>query len=302
MNKATEVKTLQIHAVAVVPREDLDEDDREIPGTYEVTVQRDVSDGLAAWAALEAFHEKNGVEVLEDFEFHVFDPVRQIYLDQEEPTDAEGDSLRYSYEGKLSDELPTMRMRLTLDVSYYVNGTNPKRLAEMLERLAAQGIENGMLTGSSSAQVAEYSMQVQEVANEPQVLSPHPAAESGSDYVLKPEAKSCWISVDSAAVHVVRTDEGVIVDIHAEGSANGAIAGSGATYSEIEDELLEAEGITLEDVEMQYAYDWPHGPAFFSLPSADRACHIRAAAQRNRAGVDAFVRSQREESGQSQPA
>lgn len=200
-----------------------------------------------------------------------------------EPSDAETDSVRYSYEGKVSDDLPTMRLRLTLDVSYLANGVDAKRLVKMLEHLAEQGVADGMLTGSSSAEVAEYSMTVGEVADEPQVLSPHPAAESGSDYVLKPEAKSCWIIVDSAAVHVVRTDEGVIVDIHADGSASGAIAGTCATYSEIEDDLRGSEGVTLEEVETQYAAAHPKGPLFLSLPPRERARHIRDIAARNRA-------------------
>jgi hypothetical protein len=291
MNRSTNMKTLQIHAVVVVPADDIHEDDQGVPGTYEVAVSSGVSDGLAAWAALEAFHLKNGVKVLEDFDFHVFDPAQQSYIQQVEPSEDEANAVRYSYEGKVSDDLPTMRLRLTLDVSYFANGVDANRLIKMLERLAEQGVADGMLTGSSSAEVAEYSTQVQEVADEPQVLSPHPAAESGSDYVLKPDAKSCWIIVDSAAVHVVRTDEGVMVDIHADGSAGGAIAGTYATYSEIEDDLLESEGVTLGDVETQYAAVHPKGPLFLSLPPHERARHISDIAGRSRA-----------QEGQSQPA
>lgn len=46
-------------------------DDGDVPGTYLVRVDPDLTSEEKAEAALELFHENNGIEVLDDFEIEV---------------------------------------------------------------------------------------------------------------------------------------------------------------------------------------------------------------------------------------
>lgn len=51
-------------------------------------------------------------------------------------------------------------------------------------------------------------------------LTPIPDGNSGDpicDYALHPEFESVWVEVGSISVHIIRTDEGAIVDLYAKG-------------------------------------------------------------------------------------
>lgn len=60
----------------------------------------------------------------------------------------------------------------------------------------------------------------------------------GVDYTLHPEATSCWITVDNISVYIVRTDEGVVVDLYPKGreAEDPALAGTYAFFTEAEDD------------------------------------------------------------------
>ena len=45
----------------------------------------------------------------------------------------------------------------------------------------------------------------------------NPVLGDHSDYEMSPKARSIWIGVKNLSVHVVKTDEGVVVDIFANG-------------------------------------------------------------------------------------
>jgi hypothetical protein len=67
------------------------------------------------------------------------------------------------------------------------------------------------------------------------VLSPdHDGAdEICVDYTLDPDAISCWITVDNISVYIVRTDEGVVVDLFPKGGeADECIASTYAFRAE----------------------------------------------------------------------
>lgn len=49
-----------------------------------------------------------------------------------------------------------------------------------------------------------------------------------SDYIL--ESDSCWITVKNMSVHIVKTDEGVVVDIYPLGSEDGEAITSTYAY------------------------------------------------------------------------
>lgn len=55
-----------------------------------------------------------------------------------------------------------VRMRLTLDVTYSLNGEAPEDMGHRLKNAAESAIQNGILTGDSAAEVEEYSMDVME--------------------------------------------------------------------------------------------------------------------------------------------
>ena len=58
----------------------------------------------------------------------------------------------------------------------------------------------------------------------------------GNDYTLQEDATSCWITVGNLSVYIVRTDEGVSVDIFAKGAEGGeSIAGTWALDTEADD-------------------------------------------------------------------
>jgi hypothetical protein len=59
-------------------------DDRHVPGVYSVMVRRDAPPAKVASAAMDLFHAKCPVRVLEDFSFYVFDPRTGQILDEDE--------------------------------------------------------------------------------------------------------------------------------------------------------------------------------------------------------------------------
>jgi len=52
----------------------------------------------------------------------------------------------------------TIKVRLTLDVTYDLNGENATEMVGRLRRMCARAIGEGMLTGETDAEVDEYSM------------------------------------------------------------------------------------------------------------------------------------------------
>lgn len=95
-----------IAAIPVVDMDDLDEDDKHVPGVYSVMVKRELSPSDRASAALDVFHSECGISVLDDFEFYVFDPETGLVLEEGENHDS------YSMTGygrdveRIADELP----------------------------------------------------------------------------------------------------------------------------------------------------------------------------------------------------
>jgi len=61
--------------------------------------------------------------------------------------------------------------------------------------------------------------------------------ESESDYYLKDNATSVWITVGDISVYVMRTDEGVVVDLYPLDNENDeSLASTYAFFSEVTDE------------------------------------------------------------------
>lgn len=59
-------------------------------------------------------------------------------------------------------------MRLTLDVTYALNGENASEMVSRLRKMCERAIDEGMLTGETDAEVEEYSM---DAVIQPETLS-----------------------------------------------------------------------------------------------------------------------------------
>jgi hypothetical protein len=56
-----------------------------------------------------------------------------------------------------------------------------------------------------------------------------------TEYVLRPEHSSCWITIQNISVHVQRTDEGVCIDLYPlNQETDEAIASTYAFFQEAE--------------------------------------------------------------------
>lgn len=69
---------------------------------------------------------------------------------------------------KQNNETDHVTLRLTLDVTYNLNGGAAVEMVECLQRLCERAIQWGMLTGASGAEVEQHSM---EVAIQPEELT-----------------------------------------------------------------------------------------------------------------------------------
>lgn len=77
----------------------------------------------------------------------------------------------------LSNDLPsanTVTARLTLDVTYCLNGEDAADVINNLQRLCTRAIDNGMLTGELAVEVDVYSM---DVVPKPEALSEEEVAD-----------------------------------------------------------------------------------------------------------------------------
>ena len=67
-----------------------------------------------------------------------------------------------------------------------------------------------------------------------------PSDESESDYELKEDHQSCWITVDNISVYVRRCDEGVSVSLYPHFLENNdSLTETSATFADAEAEINE---------------------------------------------------------------
>lgn len=60
-----------------------------------------------------------------------------------------------------------LKLRLTVDVQYDLNGEDPDVLVAYLEKMVARAIGDGLLTGASEAEVDTHAVRVDEVPETP---------------------------------------------------------------------------------------------------------------------------------------
>lgn len=147
---------------------------------------------------------------------------------------------------------PPTNIRLTLDVSYNLNGQNAAHLASLLNDMVARTIGEGLLTGDTAAEVEKHSVSIA-VLSDPDGDSPALDQDNqrGCDYTLRPEENSCWITVGNISVYISRQDEGAVVDLFPQGCEDeNCIASTYCMYQESEEAHLERLGLAdnLEDI------------------------------------------------------
>lgn len=92
---------LHVSVRNVTPKRRLHPDDLAVAGLYEAVMPAGMSASDCVTATLDAFHESNGIKVLDDFEIVVFDPeTHQILVENDNPlVDIEAQAEVYAIEG-----------------------------------------------------------------------------------------------------------------------------------------------------------------------------------------------------------
>lgn len=85
--KRAEDRELRVMVILQPNIDKPDEEDEAIPGLYSVTVDGDLSDGDATYAALEAFHGKFAIAYVDDFDVWVYDPATGLLLEEADEPD-----------------------------------------------------------------------------------------------------------------------------------------------------------------------------------------------------------------------
>lgn len=102
-------KILQILAFPL-QEEPSEDEDREVPGVYDVAVDATIQRRDWATVALDTFHDEVPVGVLEEFDFVVWDPERQCAIEEIEPNAADEPAKPYGrLLGKMGDEPSEVR-------------------------------------------------------------------------------------------------------------------------------------------------------------------------------------------------
>ena len=73
-----------IAALNLVRKSELEPEDIHVPGVYSLLVPASLLPAKKAAVALDVFHSKCPVAMLDDFAFYVFDPAKQIVIAQDE--------------------------------------------------------------------------------------------------------------------------------------------------------------------------------------------------------------------------
>ena len=111
---------LCVIARPLLPKRQLQPEDRHVPGVYSVMVDGGLDSGQMASAALDLFHTKCGIEMLDDFDFFVFDPRTGFVLVQSED-ESYANTNHASDLQRIGDRIPTI---FHVTVSARLNGVS----------------------------------------------------------------------------------------------------------------------------------------------------------------------------------
>lgn len=122
-----------------------------------------------------------------------FDPTTGA-LEEACATDANGN--QWGAMGGTSDITENVKVRLTLDVTYALNGENPVEMISRLRKMCERAIGEGMLTGETSAEVEEYSMDA--------VIPPEPLSEEQLSAFMLQRIENGQIQPEDIPVRLAR--------------------------------------------------------------------------------------------------
>jgi hypothetical protein len=82
----------------------------------------------------------------------------------------------------------------------------------------------------------------------PTLIADHPE-QSGSDFVLRPDAKSAWVTVDNISIHIIRQDDGVEIMTHPKACEDEELEHSYTYFDSAEEAIAAFHSVDLDDVE-----------------------------------------------------
>lgn len=98
---------IKLHIAAIAITNDLnDVEDEQVSGVYQVLVQKGLSSATMASAALDRFHSDCPVGVLDDFAFHVYDPITGRVLEEDEASESYANTALATDFERIGDALP----------------------------------------------------------------------------------------------------------------------------------------------------------------------------------------------------
>lgn len=112
-----------------------------------------------------------------------------------------------------------------------------------------------------------------QAAYEPSVLIPDHPEESGSDFILRSDAKSAWITVDTLSIHIIRHEDGVEVLTHPKSCEDEDLEQSYTCFDDAETAVVDFHDLDLDEVA-----DWVlshHSLNFDEAPPLQRYAWIQ---------------------------
>lgn len=159
-------------------------------------------------------------------------------------------------------------LRLTLEVAFIPNTTPIGDLKLRLEEMVSSAFGEGILTGSTTAEIVHHSANVQEVDS---VLSYPLQALGNGDYKLDPK-ESCWISVANTSLYILPRDEGVEVSAMpiCFAEVGSEVRHFYVPYEDAESKMF---SIFKHHFDLPKFFEWSQvekGVSFYSLPISTR--------------------------------
>lgn len=97
-------RVLYVLAAPTVSKLDLEDEDQEVPGAYQVLIYSDLPPEDWADTALDCFHYGIAIGNLDDFEITVVDPLTQQVLSQRDDYEAYSGKDNGDYDGKIDED------------------------------------------------------------------------------------------------------------------------------------------------------------------------------------------------------
>lgn len=112
--------------------------------------------------------------------------------------------------------------------------------------LTSPALEPSNLIGQISKQAR--AMLAERARREAPALLPDHPEKSGSDFILRADAKSAWVTVDNLSIHIIRHGDGVEIMTHPKGCEDQDLEDSYTYFDTAEDALVDFHDVDIDDV------------------------------------------------------